>query len=204
MKQLKPPVVPTWLLDRLGVTKLNEALVGDLIEEFRSGYRSRAWYWAQALLAIVIASATEVRAHKLLTFRALLAGEIAATILNIAMARTVNRWGPSFSIVSATWWLYTIGTVFVIYAVSGWLVGRLHRPHGAVMALLFAVITCCLSVWWHFSLLSIHVTNSIDTPRFRPYLAFDISYLAVIWLAVVIGGLVGAADRWAQASSSQP
>lgn len=42
----KPPGVATWLLDKLGYTRRNAALAGDLLEEFRNG-RSRAWYWRQ-------------------------------------------------------------------------------------------------------------------------------------------------------------
>jgi hypothetical protein len=200
VKQLKPPVIATWLLDRFGVTRRNEALAGDLIEEFHSS-NSRAWYWAQALIAILVNVRADLWAHKLLGIRAILVGEIASTILTITFANALTRWGPRFTITSATWWLCTLGAALVINGVSGWLVGRLHRPHGAVMAVLFAVTACCLSVWWNSSLWSIHLTNSIDSPRFRLYLAFDILYQFVSWLAVIIGGLASDGRR-GQARSS--
>ena len=51
MSRRQPPKLATWLLDRLGYTRHNAALAGDLLEEFRSG-RSRAWYWRQAAMVI--------------------------------------------------------------------------------------------------------------------------------------------------------
>ncbi len=46
----RPPAIPAWLLRRL---VSNDALVGDLTEEFRRG-RSAAWYWRQVVTAIVV------------------------------------------------------------------------------------------------------------------------------------------------------
>jgi hypothetical protein len=194
MKRLNPPRVPTWLLDRCGVTGRNEALTGDLIEEFREG-RSHAWYWAHALLAIVMAAGADLWEHKLLAARAFLIGEVATTALSFLFGNTVYVWGPRFGMLSVGWWFYTLGTVFVLYAVSGWLVGRLHRAQRAAMVLWFAVMSCCFSIVWSFPLLSLHLVNSIDSPRFRPYLAFDLTSLAVVFIAVLVGGLSGAHDR---------
>lgn len=50
---LKPPRLATWLLDQFA-SVVDTPLAGDLMESFQSG-RSRAWYWRQVLLAIVIA-----------------------------------------------------------------------------------------------------------------------------------------------------
>jgi len=47
----RPPALAVWLLDRLGYTRQNAALAGDLLEEFRNG-RSAGWYWRQALAVI--------------------------------------------------------------------------------------------------------------------------------------------------------
>lgn len=196
MKELKPPIIPTWLMDRFGVTRRNQALTGDLIEEFHSG-RSRAWYWAHAFLALAIAARVDLWEHKLLAIRAFLIGEIAVTTLGFLFGNTVFRWMPRFHIgmMSLGFWLYTLGSIFVMYAVSGWIVGRLHRAYQGSMVLWFAFLSCCFSVAWSFPILRMHIVNSIDSPRFRPYLAYDLITLCVTVLATLIGGLAGRHDK---------
>jgi len=57
----RPPKIATWLLDHLTSQKNNDALSGDLLEEFGSG-RSASWYWRQVLLAILIGLGKKLRA----------------------------------------------------------------------------------------------------------------------------------------------
>jgi len=52
MKPRKPPVAATWLLNRFGLAARNEALMGDLAEEFQNG-RTLSWYWKETAVAIV-------------------------------------------------------------------------------------------------------------------------------------------------------
>lgn len=70
MTQLKPPALASWMLDHLLWGGRNEALAGDLLEEYkRRG--SVAWYWRQVLWAIVASVAAESRKHwKLLSLEA--------------------------------------------------------------------------------------------------------------------------------------
>jgi hypothetical protein len=70
MNRSKPPALAAWLLEhaRFGTT---DVIVGDLLEQFHSG-RSPAWYWRQALVAIVAGCAGEVRRHRALAARAIL------------------------------------------------------------------------------------------------------------------------------------
>ena len=62
MKQLKPPVLATWMLEHLLRGGRNEALAGDLLEEFQRRC-SVAWYWRQVLGAIVTSFSSEVRGN---------------------------------------------------------------------------------------------------------------------------------------------
>jgi hypothetical protein len=52
----------------------NDALAGDLIEQFRSGrtHRTRAWYWRQVLAAIAIDCFREILNHRSVIFFAVL------------------------------------------------------------------------------------------------------------------------------------
>ncbi len=45
-----PPPLATWILEHCVPPRRDEALAGDLMEDFRAG-RSDAWYWRQALAA---------------------------------------------------------------------------------------------------------------------------------------------------------
>ena len=54
-----PPLLATWLLEHLTRCEDNEALAGDLLEEFGQG-RSITWYWYQVFVAILVALAKEL------------------------------------------------------------------------------------------------------------------------------------------------
>ena len=57
MTDKQPPALATWIVKR--AAGRNEALVGDLLEEFHRG-RSAVWYWRQALTAVVVGRAKPV------------------------------------------------------------------------------------------------------------------------------------------------
>jgi len=60
----QPPALAVWLLKRLGLTKRNEPLTGDLFEEFRNG-RTAAWYWRQTFMAIATEFRQRLQFHRL-------------------------------------------------------------------------------------------------------------------------------------------
>jgi hypothetical protein len=60
MRPKDPPTIATWVLEHLTLGRKNEALAGDLWEEFRRG-RPDTWYWRQVLVAIVVGFAGELR-----------------------------------------------------------------------------------------------------------------------------------------------
>lgn len=49
----KPPAIAAWMLQRMTPGNYNDALAGDLLEEFRQG-RPLRWYWRQAIAAVVL------------------------------------------------------------------------------------------------------------------------------------------------------
>lgn len=53
MTRKDPPKAAIWILEHLVPGETNDALAGDLLEEFRSG-RSSLWYWKQVLVAVVL------------------------------------------------------------------------------------------------------------------------------------------------------
>jgi hypothetical protein len=53
MKRRNPPIVAVWMQEHFVPGDSNEALAGDLLEEFSQG-RSTLWYWRQVLMAIVL------------------------------------------------------------------------------------------------------------------------------------------------------
>src|SRR5262245_48130779 len=70
---VRPPMLATWLLQRLGPSPHNDALLGDLIEQYQH-VPSSGWYWKQCLKAIAVGLLNECLAHKWLTLRALITG----------------------------------------------------------------------------------------------------------------------------------
>jgi hypothetical protein len=62
MKSSKPPTLATWMLEHLMPGGGNEALAGDLLEEFQRR-RSIPWYWRQVLGAILVSISKELRDH---------------------------------------------------------------------------------------------------------------------------------------------
>jgi hypothetical protein len=85
MSRRHPPKLANWLLDRLGYTRHNAALTGDLLEEFSSG-RSRAWYWRQT--AMVIANGIARNANLQQAYlKAVLLGFAAQFLVAVALWR---------------------------------------------------------------------------------------------------------------------
>lgn len=62
MSGTEPPSIAKWILEHFTPGDQNDALIGDLLEEFRNG-RSAGWYWRQVSTAIAFASLREIRTH---------------------------------------------------------------------------------------------------------------------------------------------
>ena len=70
----------------------NDALAGDLLEEFRSGRtdRTRAWYWRQVLVAIVIDCARKIFSHRNVIFFAVLWSMVSPAWLVLSVSAEVK------------------------------------------------------------------------------------------------------------------
>jgi hypothetical protein len=62
MSPKNPPALAAWVLKHVVVGRPNEALAGDLLEEFRSG-RSSVWYWRQVLIVMALQWSRELSTH---------------------------------------------------------------------------------------------------------------------------------------------
>jgi len=73
MTPRRPPAIATWIWKHFGCGPNQEAVLGDLAEEYlQKG--SRMWYWRQVLKAIPVSVFKEVRAHKRTAAWAIVAG----------------------------------------------------------------------------------------------------------------------------------
>src|SRR5215467_7538522 len=70
-----PPKVARWLLSHFGCSPNNQAVIGDLDERYRNGH-SRAWYWRQVAVAIVVSFLKEVWSNKIRAVIAIVTGWI--------------------------------------------------------------------------------------------------------------------------------
>ena len=144
------------------------------------------------LAAIGFAIAKEIYSHKLLTIRAVIAGEAAIWFSAIALGKAlhshlfkfltgVSRWPPFFG-------FFFLSLSITVFIFGGWIVARFHRGHRTALLLLFAALQFTLMAVQVVPTLHRHLVDSIDQPRFRPYLAGDLAFLFLCPIAVLLGG----------------
>jgi hypothetical protein len=141
-----PPAGATGLLLRFGPQ--DDALVGDLVEEYRSG-RSRAWYWRQVLAAVALGAGRQVRAEPVRALRTLVTGWATLLVLFVAfgdmtaegVAGWVWNWDRPSAYATEVWWPFQIAAVAVSYtgfALSALAVVRLQRRDAGPMLVAYA------------------------------------------------------------------
>lgn len=143
------PVVAMWLLERFGVKRQNDALIGDLVEEYQAG-RSAAWFWRQTAVAITRAMARDVRENRLLALRAIALGWIFQWIwqwicvflfFHYVFPRPFTLPRPPFASL-----LFDMA-IFSQYILIGWLIARTHRAQAGGMVLAYVASQIPLRVW---------------------------------------------------------
>lgn len=211
MKMTPPmPAAAIWLLEVFKVPESNPALAGDLAEEY-SGNPRTAWLWRQVIAAIAFNIAKEIYSHKLATIRAIIAGEAAVLLGFFALIRALSsHWFAMFSVSVFTplrlpflsgWWILSLLNPIIVFTFGGWIVGRLQRDQRATFVVLFATLQSIVLSVQVFPTLLHHLIESIDQPRFRPYLALDLGILLLSPIAVLLGGYIAGESRIVYARS---
>jgi hypothetical protein len=209
MKLAAPPRLPTWLLNQVAP---NEALAGDLIEQFRQG-RSSLWYWRQVIVAMVISVYDGIRYHKGAAGRAVLMGLALMWLFGFVtgpLDDVTGRWAVGFSnwlLVNELhdlrfWWhrleLYNL-TPSVIWCVGlwsiGWLVVRTHPfrnvalifPLWVALLIYNAQATFGLAFYWI-------IVAKLSTAWLYGVFFRSLFYFVIVPISLFAGGFA-AADR---------
>ncbi len=161
MRSVQPPGFAQWLLKNFGCSPNNEAVIGDLNEQLSTGH-SRMWYWRQVLIAIIVSVSKDIWRHKLLALRGLIIGWVlfgyvyggfSDYALPVFGLVTKSLFDKLYSIAGADMgfrrWVVTVSNsplyvyealwalgLFVTGAVTGAVVGLLHRRKVSVVLLL--------------------------------------------------------------------
>jgi hypothetical protein len=157
MNSEKPPVVATWLLQHLGSSPNNEAVIGDLEERYVN--HAPLWYWTQVFRTIGASWLGGIASNWLSTL-----GALGISWIHLAALRQVSRYlaggaanpltAYSFThLLPYDWWghnavfwpvdwVLTWTPLFLISLFTGWILARLPRRHARAMVLTGALFTC--------------------------------------------------------------
>jgi hypothetical protein len=208
MRSSQPPAGATWLLRQLGCGPRNEAILGDLIEQWGQG-RSHLWYWRQCLIAIAIGTCGEVRQRKLRTFVAISVGWMIFAFYRYAFDRPQLSFSLQLNFNSyhfrippiglITYWLHVVveslavaATSFVFGALSGRAVAKVQPSAHAAAVLMF---TASLCGYWLFALVFSIAKSGLTGLGIVPgheisdLLALPFSLLP--WATAIVGILMG-------------
>jgi len=118
MIRYEPPRLATWTLEHLAPGKQNEALAGDLLEDFRAG-RSNKWYWQQVFTACLTAWLRYLGDRKMVVAFAVV-WSMLAPIWTTLQKRIMHgpghimwRMDPSFTGISAAAVWLTLNLIFL-------------------------------------------------------------------------------------------
>jgi len=193
MKSSESPSVATWLLEHFTCGQRNDSLIGDIIEEYRCD-RSRAWFWKEAVGAILVSFGTEIRANGLLVLRAVTIGWATLYLgrfllgswpymLSSPFDRRVPEAFDPLGHNGFIWWIFWIP----VTAMSGWIVGRFHRTHRAMVLIFSASVLS-----WNLRMLPWICTLSIDVfsnSRYLPYLISNLAGFTLPPASILLAGL---------------
>jgi hypothetical protein len=142
MSPVEPPALATWLLGLTDQSAWNDAVAGDLLEQYQQR-RSSKWYWCQVATAVAIAVVRDVRHHWVLACRALavailflyishaLVSQMGLVGYLLDLTSPLVGWWPSLTFVAAL-------EAFLTCAPAGLVVAFTHRKRQATMVLVYA------------------------------------------------------------------
>jgi hypothetical protein len=181
MRSSEPPALATWWLEHLRFGARNDFLLGDLVEEYGQG-RSRAWYWRQVLVALLVNFGRELCARPLLAARTVATVWSVWYLYGFVFSSSLHR--LLIPLPPAIGFMWLIGSC-TGWAISGWIVARLHREHKTTMALVFAVSVLLWKLPWLYTLL----VDTLSNARYRPYLLNEFLDLILTFVSISLGGL---------------
>jgi len=186
--------ITVWILDRLD---LDGALMGDLLEERARG-RSTFWYWRQVLIAVWTGIWSAVSAHKALALRAVAMGCAANGVWLFLWIKFLHLALPFPPPYARPELMESAGCLLIILltqTATGWIVARTHRVAAIPMVVVFITWLTLGFFINNFSEAKRLLLNSIDQPRFRPYLAWFLTPIAVEIVGLLCGGILGSSSQ---------
>jgi len=180
MRSERPPVVASWLLERVCG---DPGLTGDLIEEYRRR-GSAAWYWKQAAAAVSVYPFSQILAHKWLAVRAIAIGYAIWFVFNATLLKGVIRpWmGMDSTFDRATYFLLA----YTLWLANGWIIAKLHRPYSTAMVLAYVLWAIAASVQPVYAVVMTTLDGSTDGSA----LAWTVTARIVTLLMLMSGGVL--------------
>jgi hypothetical protein len=143
------PSIARWLLQHLGSSPNNDAIMGDIAEQYAQS-RSRIWYWRQVITAIATSMLSECWNHRLVAGQALIRGWLVLYLCAYTL-------GPLFNNLASwsRWWRvdwirasgYTLSWLLSFFLI-GYLVACVDRSIRVPLVLLFTVSSCGVAWSW--------------------------------------------------------
>jgi hypothetical protein len=152
---MTPPRIATCFLMYLGCDPNNEAVLGDLVEQYHAG-RSRIWYRSQVLRAVIVSVYERLRERPFLWLWATASGPVLAMLLATLLQRVLLPYaviGPlsyrAFSVV-----LFAACAASVHLTLS---VARFFQRQGRAFMLVYLSVFCpALYLYWWEILIRFH------------------------------------------------
>jgi hypothetical protein len=146
MKPTKPPFLTTWILQNIHFENASDALIGDLLETFRSQKRSIAWYRRQVFATIMSGLLFELRNHWVLALRAVWVGLEIAYLAQMLGHGFFVRFRPLLEPLQPLVNPYSAWIVISLFCgvASGGIVSLFHQKHRNSMLFVFVP---CLLIW---------------------------------------------------------